>query len=112
MGTNPTLHTLLGDGVVRRTALSQDIHDPRLIVLLVATRSGHSLMRFVPFSYLLMCSCDEIGTLIHLLGFLLMCRCDEIGTLINPPANELGSTGVGRVCLKRLCFTIPVKWIS
>ena len=42
MGMNPTLPILLGDGVVRRTALSQDIHDPRLIVLYFASRSGHS----------------------------------------------------------------------
>ena len=75
------------------------------------------LMRFVPFSYLLMCSCDEIGTLIHLLSSLLMCRCDEIGTLIKNtnqtlPLMNWGQFGAGRVCLKRLYFTIPVKWIS
>ena len=44
MGMNPTPPTLLGDGVIRRTALSQDIHDPRLIVSLfplgVATVPG------------------------------------------------------------------------
>ena len=42
MGTIPTLPILLSDGVVRRTALSQDIHDPRLIGLYFASRSGHS----------------------------------------------------------------------
>ena len=42
MGMNPTLPTLLGDGVARRTALSQDIHDPRLIGVYFASRSGHS----------------------------------------------------------------------